>query len=871
MHAFRVGGGAFLFWRRVYPILVGLWIVANWPAQAGAADPLSGLDYRPPNFSCVAGPRPTPASGVRLQPVFPHLTPYRPFFLQQSPVDHSTWYFGTRDAKIYAFAPPNGTPELVLDASDRVGVLSWDNAYAPGGSEQWGLSSFAFAPDFATSGKIFLAINGREATDTSAVSMVMRYTLVRTPTGFGRMFDRSTARMVLYQRQENGMVHHHFGQILFGPDGLLYIGSGDGTTPGPAYLPYIHSQDCTDLRGKILRIAISTADTGVSYAIPAGNPYVGNPVCRQEIFASGFRNPWRFSIDSLTGQLWVGDVGASTWEEVDLVGPGGNYGWPIREGHDCLLGTPEQCARSDLIGPIAVTAHAGQSAAVIGGFLYRGPAMPALNGDYIYSVFPRPDLLALRLGTDGVYRQRTLLSGIPSFSSYFLDTSGEIYGITGHSPTPQIYKLVPDPGASTPVGVTPLLSATGCFVRDPGQITPRVFNGAIPYEVISPLWSDGAQKRRWLGLPYNAKVGIKPDGDFEFPPGTVLIKEFSFLGRPVETRLLKRHDDGVWQGYTYAWRDDLSDADLVPEDGAVRLVADSPTSVLQWAYPSRSQCLQCHTQAAGYALGPEVLQLNSVMSQPYPQTGRLGNQLSSWAAVGVFDRPLPRPVGLLPALVNPADGRHSMIQRARSYLHANCSGCHRPGGPTGKTIDFRYATSTQAMRVCNARQTAGDIDYPGAAILTPLNPSLSAISLRMHALGTGQMPPIARTKEDALGTAVMDAWINRPDVCAIVGDIDKDGVPDNTDNCIYRYNPNQSDKDGDRYGDRCDGDWNSNLVTDQADREALLARKGIEFMRSSLWLDKYDLNGDGVINDLDINFLTDDLLNKRVGPSALRP
>lgn len=865
----RLGGSLAVTTSLLGAMCVGLLVSVLAVGDVLAADPLSGLDVRPSNRTCVAGARPIAANGVKLDPVFSQLTTYRPFYLQQSLANPGRWYFGTRTGKLYSFLAPSGTPQLVLDVSDLVGALNYDNAYSPGGSEQWGLSSFALHPNFAKNGYIFLQINGRQAGETQVTSMVVRYTLARTAAGFGYTFDRSTKFMILSYKQTNPGVTHHFGHVAFGAGGLMFIGSGDGTENVPASRPLVRAQDCADLRGKILRINVNNSTPQNPYTIPPDNPYAGSATCRKEIFALGFRNPWRFSLDQATKELWVGDVGAGAWEEADLVVKGGNYGWPIYEGPTCS-GSSAECARTDLLPPVDATAHGGQSAAAIGGFVYRGTAMPWLVGDYIYSIFPRSELIALRKQANGSYQRRTLLTGAPVFSSYFTDQSGEIYGITGHGPAPQIRKLVADVPQAAAVGVPLKLSQTGCFTAVAGQTSPRIVGGAIPFDPISPLWSDGAAKRRWVALPDGAKVTINADGDFTFPVGTVLIKEFSYLNKPFETRFMKRHTDGVWQGYTYAWRSDLSDADLVGEDGATRTIDNSAKTTIEWRYPSRGQCLECHTEAANYALGPEVLQLNNIRTTPYPATGRTGNQLATWAAIGLFDAPLPAPVRALPSLVNPRDSKYSNIQRARSFLHANCAGCHRPDGPTGKAIDLRFPTRIDATHLCNGVQTAGDRIYPGATILTPQKPSQSAVSLRIHARGLGQMPPLGRLLEDTADAAVIDGWINRADVCAVVADADGDGVPNNADNCRDAFNPTQADNDGDRFGNRCDGDWNGNLVADPGDRADLLKRIGTQFRSGPLWLDKYDLNSDGYINELDLAIFDSELANKRPGVSALR-
>lgn len=838
-----------------------------------AADPLAGLSERPANPTCVAGDRPATTSGVKLAPVFTQLTPFKPFYLQQSVADPGTWYFSSQAGKIYSFAAPNGAPKLVLDLSDLVGVLNERTAYQLGGSQEWGIQTFALHPNFATTGYIFVLLNGRQANESHTLSMVLRYRLTKTAAGFGDTFDRKTERLIISQRQDIEQpdapgVWHHFGHLAFGAGGLLYISSGDGVPPH--YADTLNpTQDCNDIRGKMLRIDVNRSTASSPYFIPPGNPYATSTTCRKEIFATGFRNPYRFSIDPDTDNIWEGEVGFRTWDEINIVENGKNYGWPYLEGPTCRFGTPAQCARTDLVPPVQAINHEGRSTAIIGGYVYRGKAIPSLAGTYIFSLWPRSELLSLQPQAGGTYKQQTLLGGVSPITSYSTDKDGELYVIDGHEVAPQVKKLVPDTAGGGPQ-IPLTLSSTGCFDRVAGVTSPQIVPAAIPYEVISPLWSDDASKKRWIALADGRKITINPDGDFTFPIGTVLIKEFSFLGKPFETRLLKRHNDGVWQGYTYAWRANLDDADLVSQDGLTRQIANTPTTTIDWHYPSRAQCLDCHTEAAGVVLGPETLQLNNVIGTPYPATKRRGNQLATWAAIDLFTQPLSKPVAALPSLINPSENKYSYIQRARSYLHANCATCHRPDGPTGKMIDLRFSTRVDLMNVCNGEQIGNDVVYPGATILTPEDPSRSALSLRIHSTTLGMMPPIGRTLVDEKAASIVDSWISRSNVCVVSGDADGDGVPNNADNCKLVFNPTQADADNDRFGDRCDGDWNGNVVADATDRADLVKRLGTSFEVSALWHQKYDLNGDGLIDEADLAIFNNELINKRPGPSGLR-
>jgi len=321
------------------------------------------------------------------------------------------------------------------------------------------------------------------------------------------------------------------------------------------------------------------------------------------------------------------------------------------------------------------------------------------------------------------------------------------------------------------------LSLTGCFdpkdPRKPGSML-------IPYDVSSPLWSDGSEKARYFALPEGEKIGVKDcrrtpdlcktvaeggttenDGKLDMPVGTVLVKTFAFAGKLHETRLFIRLSDRVWQGYSYEWRVDGSDADLVPDTvGGVRKDLLNGAGQMQtWVYPDRAMCVQCHTEASGFSLGVELRQLNTDYTYP---SGITSAQLPTLEKIGVFKeqlmRPLPAPYPL------PSGNAGTQETRTRSYLHSNCAMCHRPGGPFA-TMDFRFDTAFANMNLCNAAPERGNLGVDSALRLVPGKPDLSLVSLRMHALNVFRMPKIGSLVKDPKGVALVDAWITDLKAC----------------------------------------------------------------------------------------------------------
>ncbi len=270
-----------------------------------------------------------------------------------------------------------------------------------------GLLGLVFSPGYASDRRLFVAYSGGGPRRNT----VARYTAP------GDAADPASGRVILEVEDFAG--NHNGGAVEFGRDGYLYVALGDG---GGAGDPQGNGQNLNALLGKILRLDVS----GETYTVPAGNPFIGSG--RGEIWAYGLRNPWRFTFDRATGDMWVGDVGQGSWEEVNRIEPGGNYGWDTTEGPDCF--GEVNCDRTGLIGPrAAYRTHEEGACAVTGGYVYRGASMPELAGWYIYGDFCSGHVWAFDT-EDAASEPVLLMDTDHSIASFAQDPTGEIYLVT---------------------------------------------------------------------------------------------------------------------------------------------------------------------------------------------------------------------------------------------------------------------------------------------------------------------------------------------------------------------------------------------------------------------------------------------------------
>lgn len=718
---------------------------------------------------------PEPPLPYRVRRAFPKLSFQYPVYLTHEPgADH--FLVVEQHGRIVAF--PNqadaATMEIFCEVKDH-------DFYA-----------LTFHPDYAKNGHVFVFSNGPNSKEKKK-DRILRFTVTD---GAPRRCDPASEKLVI-EWEANG---HNGGDLCFGADGFLYLTSGDGTSDSDGD---VTGQDLRDLCSGVLRLDVDRPDAGKGYSVPRDNPFVDVKDARPELYAFGLRNPWRMSRDPATNEFWIGDVGQDLWEMIYLLKKGANYGWSVYEGSHPFY--PER-----KLGPAPVVKplfehHHSEARSITGGHVYRGKRLADLVGSYIYGDYATGRVWALKQADGKVTEQRELARSRLQIVGFGLDRVGELY-LVDHGGG-ALYDLERKPAEPARAAFPRKLSESRLFA-DVARHRPHP--GLIPYAVNSPLWSDGAAKERFVALPGREAIEFSAEGHWKFPEGTVLVKTFALGGRRVETRLLTLVG-GEWLGYSYRWNEAATDADLVAASGADRPVTLRDTAAPDgvctqvWHYPSRAECMVCHSRAAGFVLGLSTLQMNrpcdddSGLNQ-IEQLARLGalrftaeehaaeverqaaalkpalpprlvrwaepawtkakpRVIEAWKADPALAATPPRALADYRRLADPADPKADVAARARSYLHANCAQCHVWAGGGNSAIDLHINTPLENMRLLGVKPLHDRFGIADALLVAPGDPARSVLLHRVAKVGPGRMPPLASTVVDERAVALLREWI----------------------------------------------------------------------------------------------------------------
>ena len=654
--------------------------------------------------------------------------------------------------------------------------------------------NIAFHPKFRENGFMYIGSNGKNDGELHK-SRIVRHTLSRsTPYG---LIDEA---MTVIDWESNG---HNGAALTFGNDGFMYVTSGDGTSDSDAN---VTGQDLSKRLAKVMRIDVDNPTSGQNYSVPPDNPFVNFENASPETWAYGLRNPWRITTDKKTGHIWVGNNGQDMWEQVYKIERGANYGWSVFEG-----GHPFYSKRK--LGPTphvlpTVDHPHSEARSLTGGVVYYGSKLPELTGAYVYGDYSTGKIWAIKHDGKAIVWHREMADTPFQISAISIDHDGELI-VVDHRGDKQggLYHLEPVPADGTPNRFPRLLSETGLFKKVADH---QVAEELIPYSVNAPFWSDGALKSRFIALPTDGQIEIPDQWAWQFPDKTVIVKSFALeqtAGDPaskrwIETRLLVK-EQGEWVGYSYAWNKEQTEAELVGAGGRDQVfpIAESDGVRAQsWHYPSRTECMVCHTRASGYLLGLTTVQMNR--DHDYG-SGVKVNQLEAIESMGVLktnwvthaqdamrsqlttdggskediDSDLEKLKiakgqrslvvnGMMgksgaenPRLVDPHDSSADLEQRAKSFLHSNCAYCHVEAGGGNSKMNLAYYAEISKMNIVDVEPIHHQFEKPHAKLIAPGSAERSVLLHRVGIRGPGQMPQLSTNLVDEKSLAMLREWV----------------------------------------------------------------------------------------------------------------
>ncbi len=743
------------------------------------------------------------ATGYTTQNAFPGLTFSAPMATAFPPAETNRLFVVERGGTVQCVSALATTP-VKTGYFAISSILLAGQTFNSTDSEN-GLLSLAFHPDFATNGTFFVYFSMKVGT---TLFQRLHQVTVTNPAANTAAIAQHKPLLTILDRDSN----HNGGDLHFGADGFLYLSLGDEGGGGDnrnnaRFINHRHDPaggvTRTGFWGQLLRLAVEEdpvsqpgvfpagtvapnshvqnstafpAATHGNYLVPADNPFHGftswhnvavDPATvRTEIFATGLRNPFRWSFDPPTGRIFLADVGQDTYEEVNIIAKGNDMGWSWLEGLHAYPNPPAPttppAAEFNPTSPIYEYDHTNDGAgndaviygsSITGGIVYRGGALSELYGKYIFADYNTGFIVALTEGAGGAWTGQRLAT----------DTNIADFGVhpgTGEMlmcdlAASSIKRLVRSGTSGTAPPAT--LSATGVF-SNVTTLTPSV--GVVAYAPNVDFWSDYAIKSRWFAIRNPTDVvAFSAGGNWTLPAAMVWVKHFdidttrgsSATRRKLETRILVKTSTDVY-GLSYKWRADQSNADLVTEDGMSEPIPSS-SPAQTWRYPSRVECRVCHTAVGGSALSFNTRQMN----RAHPFGAQTLNQITALSDAGYFSAPVSG-VNHLPAYATASDTTASREWRIRSYLAVNCISCHQPGGAATGNWDARSTTPTDLANLINGvlANNSGDPDNRWCVAGDTAH---SMILNRLSGTGAPRMPPLGTNERDLASEQLITDWI----------------------------------------------------------------------------------------------------------------
>lgn len=730
---------------------IALTLLAAVAGSLAADDARPGLAARVPWTTSRITGSPEPPPPYRTERIYPRLSFQNPLDIAFAP-GSDRLFVVEQSGKIYSIPqePDCRKADLFLDLPREVRGLDKSSDY--GGVDS--ALALTFHPRFADNRYCYVCYVLKPKRGNRILPRGSRVSRFRVKSMDPPRCDPASEK-VLIEFRAGG---HNGCCLKFGPDGYLYISTGDAADPAPPD-PLNTGQDVSDLLSSILRIDVDHPEKDKSYRVPADNPFVRVKGARPEIWAYGFRNPWRMSFDRATGDLWVGDVGWELWEMAYRVQRGGNYGWSVMEGPQPIHPSGRK-GPTPILPPDIAIAHP-EAASITGGYVYHGRQFPELGEHYIYGDWETRRIWANRIENHRAGPRRLLVLTDQRIVAFAEDTRGELT-VLDYLGT--LHRLARNDSARENKAFPRKLSETGLFASAAKE-TPAP--GVLPFSINTEAWHNHATAQRWIALPGTKGITYPDKNELSlydarraFPKDSVLAKTISLemergsaaSRRRVETQLL--HFDGkIWRGYSYRWNEKQTDAELVDAAGAeatfsIRDVqAPGGRREQTWHYPARAECGTCHNPWADFALAFNLPQLDR------------DDQIHKLRRLGILPRPEKNEAKKLPRLANPFDDQANIEDRVRSYLHVNCAHCHRFGGGGSTMLDLRREVPLANTHLVGARPVQGSFGIPEARVICPGDPCRSALYYRMAKLGAGRMPHIGSNEVDEAGLALIARWI----------------------------------------------------------------------------------------------------------------